>query len=123
MLTPIQSRMARAALGRSLRDVAKALQCSHTSIAYFEQGQSRRISIEFIDQLTRWYCAQGIVFGPASGVAIHQNVFATERALTLALWRILQAHGILPTSTELLAALREAKDVSPIVRAKKSHDD
>ena len=123
MLTPAQSRMARAALNLPLRDVAKSVGASHTAIAYFEQGQLRRISVDLISRLEAWYQSHGVYFGPASGVALNQDVFATERHLIVALWRVLQAHGIHPTSTDLVVAMQNESSAPTVPGMRGRSDD
>ena len=63
-VTNKQLRVARAAVGLSIRDVSSALSMSPTTLTKIEGGASALSSN--IDKLTRFYRKQGIVFGSDS---------------------------------------------------------
>ncbi len=60
MLTPVQVRMARAALGWGVRDLAKKAGLAPNTVSRFENGHGARV--ETLVQIGRAFAEAGIVF-------------------------------------------------------------
>ena len=63
MLTPVQVRMARAALGWGVRDLAKKAGLAPNTVSRFENGHGARV--ETLVQIGRALENEGIIFVPA----------------------------------------------------------
>lgn len=101
-----QSRMARAAIGMSMRDAAKAIGKSHQTIKLFEDG-SEKVTVEVQHALESLYRKHWCFFGPKDGVTYRGNGF--ERDMWLGLWQLLADAGIRPGSREILDAARRSE--------------
>lgn len=60
MISPVQSRMARAALKLTPRQVDELSGVSYAAIFRFEAGKN--VNAQTIDTLTKWYETQGVYF-------------------------------------------------------------
>ena len=60
MLTPVQVRMARAALGWGVRDLARKAGLAPNTVSRFENGHGARV--ETLIHIERAFAEQGIVF-------------------------------------------------------------
>jgi len=96
--------MARAALRLSSRELGKEAGLSHTTIANFERGDEEAMSVATCKRLEEWFRSRRVFFGPKHGVCLDQDVFASERWYSTALFKLLDDAGIHPSSTDLIAA-------------------
>lgn len=101
-----QSRMARAALRMSMREVASEIGKSHQTIKLFEAG-SQKITIQVQHALEDLYRSRYVYFGPKDGVSYRGNGF--ERDMWLGLWQLLADAGIRPSSREIREAAMRAE--------------
>lgn len=106
MISPAQFRMARAASSQSLRDMAIRLGKSVNALSRFERGDTSVISQKTILEAKLIFEGFGLFFGPADGVCIKQNVFDQERMLQQAFYRLLNDHGVYPSSSDILSAYK-----------------
>jgi transcriptional regulator with XRE-family HTH domain len=67
MITRLQVRMARAALGWGVRDLAKAAGLSPNTVTRFENGAGTRV--DTLEQIQEVLERRGIIFVPADGTA------------------------------------------------------
>lgn len=104
ILTPAQMRMARAALGMTLRQLGKAVKVDPNAISRYETGASKMISYRSMEKLALFFRSKRIYFGPNHGVCVGQDTFAAERWFSTALYRILAENGINPSTDELIKA-------------------
>lgn len=106
-MTPIQARMARAALNLSLRDLAPLLHVSAQALGRYEQTGAA-LGAASVQALETFYRSKRIYCGPHDSLLINQDVLAQERFMTIALVQLLHEAGIHPTSGDLLAAYERA---------------
>jgi len=71
-MTPVQCKMARAALGWSTRDLGQVSDVSHDSIARFERGES--LKDRTVDAMRAALEAAGIIFLPDDGESVGVRV-------------------------------------------------
>lgn len=107
-MTPEQLRMGRAALRLSSRELGKEAGLSHTTIANFERGDEEAMSVATCKRLEEWFRSRRVFFGPKHGACLDQDVFASERWYSTALFKLLDEAGIHPSSTDLIAAGKRA---------------
>lgn len=86
MVTPVQSKMARAALGLSPRDIAGKTNISFSTILRFESGKG--VKAQTVDALSQWYRSQGIVFSGKSTVSTDQSELTSHEELELVAERL-----------------------------------
>jgi transcriptional regulator with XRE-family HTH domain len=112
VITGLQMRMARAALGWSCEDLAGKLGVSKMAVSKFESRAEGlgRVKVGAAEGL---FGASRIFFGPGHAVAVGQDVFAQERWLACALMQLVQEAGLAPGSRELIEAARRAEELSP----------
>jgi len=101
----LQCRMARAAMGLSLRQLSTRVGLSHTAIARLETNH-HKATIRCSEVLEKYFSDQKIFFGPSSGVSVNSNAFLESRWLVLAALQIAVNHGC--GSKEMLSAAKEA---------------
>jgi transcriptional regulator with XRE-family HTH domain len=104
ILSGCQLRMARAALTLTTRQLGERVGLSAMAISRYEHGDTRVISVKTMQSLVTFFTTQRVFFGPKDGVCVGQDVFAGERWLGLACYRLLQDNGVHPTSRDLLEA-------------------
>ena len=104
IISPAQMRMARAAMGLSLREMGPAFEVSAMAISRFERGDCGVMSVETLERIRVFFLTRRVFFGPADGVCLNQDVFSGERWLASALWQLLTEAGIKPSSSEIIAA-------------------
>lgn len=107
-MTPEQLRMARAADNKTLRELGEILEVSAVAINRYEHGEEGRLGRLTLERATEYFRRQRIYFGPKHGVCIGEDVFSTERWYAGALFQLLKESGVIPSSTELLAAGKRA---------------
>lgn len=112
MITPIQFRMARAALALTTREMGHHLDISATAISKYERGLQHVLSVETMLRIEEWLRDSQIFFGPGHGVCVGQDVFAQERWFTTACFKLLQEAGITPSSSDLIAASQRIAETS-----------
>jgi transcriptional regulator with XRE-family HTH domain len=99
--------MARAACGLSAQDICALLGVSRVALNNAEAGR-KPLGAPTWARLQAFYEGKGILFGPHHWVGTGSHVIQQEGAMVLALWHLLQDHGITPNSQELLAAYQRA---------------
>ena len=67
-MTPMQSRMARAALGVPIREVAAAIGVGASAISQWERHGRNNVGEETIARMREWYKAQGVTLVGSNGV-------------------------------------------------------
>ena len=108
-MNSLQCRMARAAMGFSLRQLAERVGISHTAIARVETDHDKA-TVRTTEVLEKYFIQQRIFFGPSNGVSVNSNAFSESRWLVLSALKIAVNHGC--GSKEILAAKAEAlKDI------------
>lgn len=74
-ISPLQCRMARAALAWGIRDLAKAALISHDTVVRFERGEELRAST--MDSMREAFARNGVVFltdeGEGQGVRVKKR--------------------------------------------------
>jgi transcriptional regulator with XRE-family HTH domain len=113
MITPLQLRMARAALALTTRELGTMVGVSAMAISRYERGDTGVMAVATIEKLTHYCHEQGVFFGPKDGVCYGENVFASERWLGVACYELLLEHHITPTSRDLLDAWHRAQQRAP----------
>jgi len=106
-VTSIQARMARAACGLSAQDICAFLGVSRVALNHAEAGR-KPLGAPTWARLEAFYADKGILFGPHHWVGTGTHVIHQEGVLVLALWRLLQEHGVTPSSQEVLAAYQRS---------------
>lgn len=109
-MTPVQARMARAALCLPAGEVAQRLQVSRMALWRFEHGEGG-IGQDTIDRLQGFYEARAVVFGPGHWTGTGPDVMQQTRLMVSGLWLILHEHGITPSSKDLIAAYQRALEM------------
>lgn len=113
-MTPLQFKMARAALNLPLRVIAQQLKVPYSSVNGFEQGDEHLMSPDCLKSAETYFNQQGVFFGPKDGVCLGRNVFSEERRYSTALYQILKDHGIYPSMADLAAAELRASSEPPV---------
>lgn len=106
-MTPIQARMARAAMAMSLRDLAAVMDVSAQALGRWENGDDC-LSARTVQRLEQYYREHRIYCGPGQSVGVDQDALAQERFLCIALLQLLHEAGVHPSSGDLLAAYDRA---------------
>lgn len=79
-MTPVQCRMARAALGWNTRELGKAAKVSHDTVARFEAGEA--LKERTVDALRETLERAGVIFlpddGESIGVRVRHGALATN---------------------------------------------
>ena len=108
MLTPIQLRMARAALALSTRALGEQLGVSAMALSRYENGDTAVMSVQTVQRLEVYFHEHRLFFGPKDGVCVGENVFASERWLGLACYQLLKDRGVQLSSRDLLEAYQRS---------------
>jgi transcriptional regulator with XRE-family HTH domain len=111
MITHYQFRMARAALGLTTRELGAELNLSAMAISRFERGNETVISVATAKHAEAWFRDHQVFFGPKDGVCLGENVFAQERRILWALYRILRLAGIESSSSEIIVAMKAPDEI------------
>jgi len=99
--------MARAALTLTAQAVCQFLGISRVALNNAEAGR-KPLGSQTWARLQAFYADKGILFGPHHWVGTGTHVIHQEGVLVLALWRLLQEHGVTPSSQEVLAAYQRS---------------
>ena len=110
ILSAAQMRMARAGLSLTTRELGDAVGLSAMSISRYERGELKVISIATMQALLAFFQKRGVFFGPKDSISLRENVFQADRWFMLACFRLLEDHGIHPTSTMLCDAYRRQEE-------------
>lgn len=102
-MSPVQCRMARAALRCSLEDVASHVGVSKMALSNYERI-GNGIGHATAMRLTAWFASQRIYCGPGNSISINQRPIEQERFFVIAAMQLLADNGIYPSSGELLEA-------------------
>jgi transcriptional regulator with XRE-family HTH domain len=111
-MTPVQARMARAALQLSLRDLAAALQVSAMALSRYE-ASGEGIGASTAEALETFFRSKGVFCGPGNSVCAGQDVLVQERFIVIALNQLLREAGIQPSSGDIIAAYERARRSLP----------
>lgn len=111
-MTPVQARMARAALQLSLRDLAAELQVSAMALSKYETS-GEGISASTAEALERFFRSKAVFCGPGNSVCAGQDALVQERFIVIALNQLLREAGRCPTTRDLIAAYERARRSLP----------
>lgn len=108
-MTPVQARMARAAVQQTTREVADAIGVSAQTISKIERGVFG-VQPQTIAALENHYTALGVSIGPPDTISYYSE--HGPEWLSVALLQLLGEIGPIPTSQELILAHRRATSAS-----------
>lgn len=80
------------------------------AVSRFERGDETVISLATAKRAEEWFQNRQVFFGPKNGVCFGENVFEQERRYLVAFYQLLRNAGIEPSSTEIIAAIRDIKN-------------
>lgn len=103
MITPAQSRMARAALGISRGAVSVLVPgMPRANFAEWEAGNSDdALEKHWIEKIEQAYIKEGVFFGPRNGVCLEQDIWKQDRRLKIGLLKLLAEYGYQPGAGEI----------------------
>jgi transcriptional regulator with XRE-family HTH domain len=97
MISGLQSKLARAALGWSLEFAGAKVGVRRQALFFYERGK-KGVGPDKVERLEKIYSAAGIYFGPSDGVSVGRSAFGKERELARGLYALLAEAGVEPSA-------------------------